>query len=295
MTTLPLRRAATSVDLLAVSSSVLIGLALLIPALTRAREGQNAAICLANLKQLGYGISMYVADQAGYLPGPTAVPVSFNLAPIFVGNSHYEDYYRHTLTALIAPYVGGNGPADMLAYCPTAEGIPPGSNLKPPWWCPPRTYYVLNSFKVERNFVVKYGTDPTCYFGMTSLYQQTWSGYELPKPLARVKNPSREWALADMWYWEAMPPRGLVQPAGTWGFLLTDRTVASRIYNEGYLVPTYPFHNTTKTFSPAGTDFSFTALRITSGQTNTVFFDGHAAGVRNWTGSVNPCATSLCN
>jgi prepilin-type processing-associated H-X9-DG protein len=300
MNTFHPRRAATGVDLLAVGSIVMVGLAMLIPALTRAREGQNSAICLANLKQIGYGISMYVADQGGFLPGPVISALQFNAAPVFISaDPRGLGYYQHILTSFISPYVGGSTPADLLARCPAADAIPVAPYVGQSWYYRPRPYYVVNSFPSATNGIVKYNTNPTSYFGNTTVGQTNFSASQLPKALARVNNPSREWSVADLWYCEARSgARGTIQPAGTWAYVTSVMSGTGTIFSNGYRVPTYPFHNTTQvfeTFSLSTPSMDFSSPRLTTGQTNTVFFDGHVAGVRNWTGSVNPCATTLCN
>jgi prepilin-type processing-associated H-X9-DG protein len=59
------------------------------------------------------------------------------------------------------------------------------------------------------------------------------------------------------------------------------------------MIPTYPFHATSRSF-PEQKNVDLPAIdrlpsRLTTGKTNAVFFDGHAESVLRWRGTANPC------
>lgn len=65
------RKGFTLIELLVVIAIIAILAAMLLPALSRARERARRAVCMSNLRQIYVGASMYAEDNDGYLPGIT--------------------------------------------------------------------------------------------------------------------------------------------------------------------------------------------------------------------------------
>ncbi len=316
----------TLIEVLVVVAIMALLVSILIPALGKAREQTRTSTCLSGLKQLGSAVSMYTIEAGSTLPGP-----------IFPGVYRYTDdwmqldlaaraanqdanWYRSMLPGLVRRYLQANRAqiVDATGTCPTQERLLPLKSFDTSTTAFPQRrpmMYMVNTFetldntsgpnvKNVRNYP-SVGTDPAYYFGrmnsgdsyVTGAYPQSNSRYR-PKKIDRVAQASREWMMADAWWWQIASPNG-TRVAGTWFQIFPQIFSMSSVYDKGlkkWYVLNYPFHN-------ASTQYSFweeggnnpvdrwDARRLQDGKTNSVFFDGHAESVRGWKGTVNPCYT----
>jgi prepilin-type N-terminal cleavage/methylation domain-containing protein len=311
----------TLIEVLVVVAIIALLVAILLPSLAKAREQARAEQCLSNLDQLGSGVMMYTVENRSYLPGPIHGLLYRDtqlLKEREVADGRF--WFKVNLPYFLMKYMGDRntpGMLDKVATCPTAEKI---DVVKPPEASSPSAvtaynlepgHYVANTGPGAANGMprdsnsphkVYYETKPVNYFGWClvpsapdTLYIRD-SGFRdrMPKQIENIKNHSREWMLADLWYWATKAGGsifggGQERPAGTWPHYQTGITTSVYISGTGFKVPTYPYHYTTRSFgSVLGTDNDPNSKRFTAGKTNAMFLDGHGEAVLRWKGTVNP-------
>lgn len=95
------KRNFTLIELLVVVAIIAILAAMLLPALSKARERSRTAECLSALKQVGQYMSMYNADHSGLFYPPLKIGSSYSsnlwakkLAELYIPGKTYKEYYK---------------------------------------------------------------------------------------------------------------------------------------------------------------------------------------------------------
>jgi prepilin-type N-terminal cleavage/methylation domain-containing protein/prepilin-type processing-associated H-X9-DG protein len=124
----------TLIELLVVVAIIAVLIAMLLPAIQKAREVAKLSVCLSNFRQIGIGLNAYADENAGWAPfnyaghgGPWLYgshPLSLWKASKDPGES--DDVGRFNGLGYIIRYIGGTGmfgeERPKLLRCPDGSG-----------------------------------------------------------------------------------------------------------------------------------------------------------------------------
>jgi len=222
------RTAFTLIELLVVIAIIAVLAAMLLPALSKAKQKAQNINCISNFKQVATALHMYVDDSSDWLPpGPNADPIGLDQSQGCTYNDTRNK--RKWLPYYVAPYLSYPEPkavgttATFLAkvfICPGYKASVPGI-LENGYRPESDKYENAYSYSTLRNLTTKDYTITFLPFGKNTASLP-------PVKMSMITQPSSVWALADF------DQKAVSNPAG--------------LGSQRYFIPLRPVHGGTRNF-----------------------------------------------
>ena len=224
----PRRRgqAFTLIELLVVIAIIAILAALLLPALANAKRKSYQTGCLSNMKQVYYGLNLWIDENDGWLPPGAGSPDG-----LYMGQRcNYKDdtSSRRNLAFYLSSYMGYHSPDSQ-------------ERIATVLFCPGFKQYAVNLTNAANRTVYGVSTSGTGY-ELPGEIGFLWNpfGYPDAPPDAIAQKPhklsdiSSFRSLARLWIMTDVDKVSITSPANTWESQLPDTPVHGKVRNYLY-------------------------------------------------------------
>jgi type II secretory pathway pseudopilin PulG len=133
------------IELLVVIAIIAILAALLLPALTKAKQQAQTTKCRSNMKQWGYGMKMYTDDNHDYVPEEGNVGEAIN----YTGSADTADNFDYGWYNIVAVYATGQRSQSLInLYVANTPPLPSTPSL---FSCPAANSSLTNGYATPPN------------------------------------------------------------------------------------------------------------------------------------------------
>jgi prepilin-type N-terminal cleavage/methylation domain-containing protein len=191
----------TLVELLVVIGIIAVLVAILLPALTKARAAANRTVCMSNLRQLGTAIQMYGNEFHGIWPrfldrDPTSGAIQDSAAT--TSFAWGKDSFLYPLgrygVGLLYPYLRHRD----VFYCPSAVGVPFVDDSRGLNWETPNVTYIYSSYCLRSIYDTDSNNNyPAAPPGGASVNSRNLLDERLPE---KLRGPISRRALIACWF-----------------------------------------------------------------------------------------------
>ena len=159
-------------------SIIALLIALLLPAIKKAKDVAQMSVCLSNLRQQGIAVAAYQSENNGFFP-PSFTIIGFDLTFVYERLEYYD-----------LPKVGNEPDARRNAWICPADPLEESSFSSTSWWHFNGYYHVADNDEYRTSYAYNSPEGRT-----TFTLDEPWGLYDItdgfPRNITAIEQPSR--------------------------------------------------------------------------------------------------------